>query len=357
MRIRLFIASCSLLCALQAQAAEPLPLTAQQIQNLGIRTQTLADNDQGTLRHLPGKVAVPAGQLQVLIAPVEGTLQEVLVAPGMAVKKGQVLARLVSPQALELQRAHAEASARASQARTALVRDEQLFQEGIIAAARLEATRALDREAAAQLAQTGQTLRLSGGQPGQMDPVLELKASMDGLVLEQLAQTGQRLPAATPIASIGRLEPLWIEIQAPRSAAAQAKAGDPVAMPLLGIAGKLLEVSRAVDPVSQNVMLRAQVDQGAEVLSPGQAVEVEITVGGRAGLALPAQALARHEGELLVFVQHGSGDATSFEARPVRVMSRIGETVMVEGLAVGEQVAVEGVSSLKGMLLNGTGEE
>lgn len=353
----LLLTATLLLFSLHGTAAEPLKLNNQQIRSLGIEVQTLADNSQSTLKRLPGRVEVPAGQLQVVFAPVEGTLQEVLIAPGMPVRKGQLVARLVSPQALELQRSQAEASAGDTRARAALVRDEQLFREGIIAKGRLEATRAQAAEAAARLGQSSQTLAMSGGQAGRMGPVLELKASMDGLLLEQLAQAGQRLPAAAPIARIGRLQPLWVDIQVPRSVAAQVKVGDPVGIPVLGIHGKLLAVGRTVDPASQNVMLRAQVDVGTEALSPGQAVEVDIAVSGQTGQALPASALIRHAGGLLAFVQRGSGDAVAFEARSVRVLSQVGDTVLVSGLQAGERVVVHGVSSLKAMLLNSAGNE
>lgn len=341
------------LAAFPALAAGPQQqtLSGRQLLSLGIKTQTLDAQNTAQLRHLPGKVEVPAGQLQVLVAPLEGTLQELRVAPGMPVRKGQVLALLVSPQALELQRQHAEASARSAQARNALARDEQLFKEGIIPAARLESTRASASEAGAQLSQSRQSLTLAGGKPGQLAPLLELRAGMDGILLDQLAQVGDRLPAATPIARIGQLRPLWISLQIPPAVAAQVKAGDRVSLPLLGVEGKLLAVSRSVDPMSQNTTLRAQVDQGSEQLSPGQAVEVDIQVGGQPGLALPSRALVRHEGRLLAFVQQGSGDQLHFTPRPVRIRSQLGDTVMVEGLAPGDRVAVQGVASLKAMLL------
>jgi RND family efflux transporter MFP subunit len=347
-RLGLFLALGTL--ALQAEAAGPLTLDSAQIRSLGIAVQRLSGNEQGRLSRLPGKVVVPAGQLQVLVVPVDGILQDVPVAPGMPVRKGQVVARLASPQALDLHRAYAEASARAGLARATAARDLQLHAEGIIPAARLEASRAAASQAEAGLAQAHQALLLAGGQPGRVAPFLELKASLDGVLLEQTAPAGERLAAATPIARIARLRPLWVEIQVPRGVAAQVKVGDPVALPLLGVAGKLLAVGRAVDPESQNVPLRAQVDAGAERLSPGQAVEVEISVSGQAGQAVPAQAVIHRAGQTLVFVQQGKADAPRFEARPVEVLAQVGDTVLVRGVAAGDRVVVQGVSGLKAML-------
>ncbi|MBS4018358.1 efflux RND transporter periplasmic adaptor subunit [Azonexus hydrophilus] len=344
------------LLSLEGHAAETTLLNARQLQSLGIQTRTLPPEEDVRLPGLPGRVDIPAGQLQMLVAPLEGTLQEVLIPPGEMVKKGQVVARLISPQALELQRLHVEASARAAQAGAARQRDEQLFKEGIIAQARLESSRAAAAEAGAQLAQSRQSLALAGGRPGAGGAVLELRAGLDGVLLEQLAQVGDRLPAATPIARIGRPAPLWVTLQVPAGVAARVKAGDIVRLPLLGVEGKLLAVSRSVDAASQNVTLRAQVDRGSEQLRPGQAVEVEIQVSGQPGQALPSRALARHEGQLLAFVQQGGGETVRFVAKPVKVLSQLGDTVMVAGLVPGERVAVQGVASLKAMLAGAGGE-
>lgn len=344
------------LLPLKGNAVETALLNARQLQSLGIQTQALPLGEDARLAGLPGRVDIPAGQLQILAAPLEGTLQEVLIPPGATVKKGQVVARMISPQALELQRFHAEASARAAQAGAARQRDEQLFKEGIIAQARLESSRAAAAEAGAQLAQSRQSLALAGGRPGTGGAVLELRAGLNGVLLEQLAQVGERLPAATPIARIGRPAPLWVTLQVPAGVAARVKAGDIVRLPLLGVEGKLLAVSRSVDAASQNVTLRAQVDQGSELLRSGQAVEVEIQVSGQPGQALPSHALARHEGQMLVFVQKGGGEAVRFVAKPVKVLSQLGDTVMVEGLAPGERVAIQGMASLKAMLTGEGGE-
>lgn len=344
------------LIALPAWALETAALDQRQLHALGIQTQTLPTAGSARLPSLPGRVEIPAGRLQVLAAPLDGTLTEILIAPGASVKKGQVVARLISPQALELQRFHAEASARAAQTHAARQRDEQLFKEGIIAQARLENSRAAAAEAAAQLAQSRQALTLAGARPGSGGAVLELRASLDGVLLEQLAQVGERLPAATPIARIGRPAPLWIALQAPANVAARVKAGDPVRLPLLGATGKLLAVSHSVDAKSQSVSLRAEIDQGSALLRPGQAVEVEIEVGGQPGQVLPSRALARHAGQLLAFVQQGEGDSVRFIAQPVKVLAQLGDTVLVDGLAPGTRVAVQGVSSLKAMLAGVGGE-
>jgi hypothetical protein len=74
--------------------------------------------------------------------------------PGLNVAKGQVLVRMSSPQALELQRDRIQADAQATLARQSpQSRDEQLFGEGLIAESRLQASRANAAQSAAQAAE------------------------------------------------------------------------------------------------------------------------------------------------------------------------------------------------------------
>ncbi|QLQ23898.1 MAG: efflux RND transporter periplasmic adaptor subunit [Dechloromonas sp.] len=335
-----------------AHAADPLSLHEPQIRALGIETATVGEADQQRSGVYPARVLVPNEQMRVVAAPVAGMLEMLAVAPGATVKRGQVLARLASPQALELQRDALQAGSQSALLRQSLKRDEQLFAEGLIAESRLQATRAAASQAAAQASERQQGLALAGIAPGKLGASLALTAPIDGVVLEQGGQLGQRVEAATLIYRVARLTPLWLEIQVPLGVAATLKEGMPIKLAERDISGRLIAIGRAVDPASQTVLLRAEVNQGAAALHAGQVLEVEIaTPAGTQQQRLPAAALVRHDGKTYTFVQRSSDEqGTSFAARPVRVVSQGGDSVLVEGVQAGERVAVKGVSGLKALL-------
>jgi cobalt-zinc-cadmium efflux system membrane fusion protein len=346
-----------LLVSASAYSAEPLLLQAGQIKSLGIETVLAGQPDALRAGTLPGRVLVPNEQMRVVAAPVSGMIEMLAVAPGSTVKKGQVVAHLASPQALELQRDALQSASQATLLQQSLKRDELLFTEGLIAESRLQATRAAANQASAQASERRQGLALSGVTPGKLGGPLALTAAQDGVVLEQGVQLGQRVEAATLIYRIAKLAPLWLEIQAPVDFAATLKEGMAVKITHSEVSGKLISIGRNVDTTSQTVLLRAEVSKGAETLRPGQVIEVEIAGAGSKGLALPASALIRHNGKTLVFVQTASGEpGISFEGREVRVISQSGERVVVDGVREGERVASKGVSGLKAML-TGVGKE
>ena len=344
-----------------ANAGAPLVLQAAQVQSLGIET-ALAGEAGGMRRGtLPGSVRLPNEQLRVVSAPVAGMIESLAVAPGDSVRRGQVLARLGSPQALELQREALQAQAQSGLQKQNLTRDEQLFAEGLIPESRLQATRAAAEQAAAMASERRQGLALAGLAPGKLGGPLLLVSPIDGVVLEQGARVGERVDSSALIYRIARLSPLWLEAQAPVDLAAGLREGMPVKVAGTTASGRLLAVGRAVDAASQTVLLRAAIDKDAGQLRPGQVVEVEIEGHAAADLQkpprIPAAAVVRHEGQAMVFVQEaGAGKEATFSARPVRIVSQGGDGVVVDGIAASERIAVKGVSGLKAML-DGVGKE
>jgi len=346
-----------LLAASLSATAEPLLLQAAQIKALGIETAVAGSAQSRRAGTLPGRVVVPTEQMRIVAAPVGGMVEMLAVAPGATVKRGQVVAQLASPQALELQRDALQSSSQAALLQQNLKRDETLFAEGIIAEARLQATRSAAAQAAAQASERRQGLAMAGVAPGKLGGPLALTAGIDGVVLEQHAQLGQRVEASAPIYRIAKLSPLWLEIQAPLATAGGLKPGTPVKLAGSEIGGKLIAIGRAVDSASQTVLLRAEVSLGAEQLTPGQVIEVEIVGAAGPQISLPAAALIRDQGKTLAFIQISASDkGLAFAARPVRILSQGGDSVIVDGIKNGDKVAVKGVSGLKAML-TGVGKE
>ena len=266
-----------LLIAAAAPAAEPeqpptvIPITAPQAKALGIETEALAAADAALAAGLPAQVLVPHEQLRVVAAPLAGLIVRIEVAPGNAVRKGQTLARLASPALLAAERDYLQAAHQEQLAAQAARRDEQLFTEGIIAESRHQASRSNQQQAAVALAARREELRLAGvsdaglaalHKNGRLPSELSISAPIDGIVLEQSVQPGQRVEAAAPLFKIGRLSPLWIEIQTPAAHIAQLHEGLPVRIASIGASGKVINVGRQVSADSQTVIVRARLDNG-----------------------------------------------------------------------------------------------
>ncbi len=357
------LATVALLCALAfpARAANPadfIALSPAQAKALGVETRPLAAADTGSAAGLPAKVVVPVEQMRVVAAPLAGLLTQVGAVAGQTVKKGQMLARLASPGLLQVQRDYLQARQQADLAQRSLARDEQLFKEGIIAEARLQASRASQAQAAVAARELQAELRIAGATAGggSLTPEVAVSAPLDGVVLEASAAVGSRVEAATALFTVAQLNPLWLEIQAPAALAGNLKEGAAVRIAGSEASGKLINVGRQISSGSQTVTLRARMDAGLDSLHPGQMVEATVaatpqagaTAGKSATYRIPQAAVVRQAGQAWVFVQT-AGARPGFQATPVSVAGNAGADVLVSGsaLTANAAVAVKGVSALK----------
>lgn len=342
------------LIALACTAAGPvraaeavLSLKPGQVSALGLRTQAVGAAGAPTTARYPAVVSIPAAQQRVLAAPLPALVESVNVSVGDTVRAGQVLAVLRSAQAQELQHEVHVSRTQAVLAGSALVRDEQLFREGLIPLARLEATRAQAGLATEQRDERQSVLTQAGGHAQAPGGRLTLVAPMAGVVLERHVVVGQRVDAAAPLMRIARLAPLWVEMQVPARDAAALRLGNAVRLSGHAAAGRVVAIAATVDPASQSVMVRAEVQPPLDGLRAGQAVEAQVERGAGGLVQLPAAALLQGADQSIVFVESGAG---RYRAAVVQAVSSAGTTAAVSGLPAGSKVVVQGTAALKAML-------
>lgn len=346
-----FLLSCLLLPLAAAAFADdtPVRLTPAQVQSMGIAIEPLSGFAASGGRRLPAQAVVPPRDIKVIAAPLSGLLSEVTVAYGETVRRGQLLARLHSAPLLELQREALRARDQARLAADTLERDRALFADGLIAAARLAAAEAAEREASAQWQEKRQALVLAGAaEPATaagLDGTIALRAPFDGMVLEAAAAPGSRIDAAAPLFRLGRIDGLWIEIQATATQAAGLAAGDVIVVPGCAARGRLTLVAPAMNPASQSLLLRGELPRGSRCLAPFQYTQVEV-VPARAnvGWRVPNAALTRHQGQSWVFAESAEG----FRPIAVRVLDESEKSSLIAGdLAADSRIVVRGLAALK----------
>jgi len=359
----LLITTTVLLSFISNVQAADVVMTATQQQSLGVTVTPIGKNTMLSSRRFPAEIVVPIGLERVVSAPQSGLLDQLFVAAGQEVKKGQAIAHLTSSDLLGLQRDYLQAMTQKKLAAKSLARDSELFKDGIIPQRRYLETESANEEVNASLAQRKQALRLAGmsddainkmSPSSGMNSGITLTAPIDGQVLEQMVTTGQRVDMAMPLYRIAKLHPLWLEIHAPLEGLPLVKLGMPVQVPKLQASGKLIAVIRSVNKADQTVHLRAEITQGSEKLSPGQMVEAEISLGAQAQhFSVPKTALARQGAEALVFVQTKTG----FHPLKVKVIFEEGDEAVVDAAFKGdEHIAVSGIAAIKGTWLGLGGE-
>ncbi len=344
-----------------AQAAErpaKFVVPNSQIQALGIQTAPLQSQAGSVNASFPAQVVVPPNAEQVISSPVAGMVTQLLVQQNQVVRSGAPLVRIASPELGQLQLQLLQATARATLARQAAQREQQLFDEGIIPQRRVQEAQAGLKEGEAALSQAKAVLRLSGmsaetinhiAASGQPQDSITLNATRAGIVTEIAVKPGQRVEPATALLHVAQTGILWLDIQIPVTESANWQSGTKLKIQGKDIAARLLSASSTVSVGSQTVMLRAVIEGKAGQVRPGEFVTVELpVVSAQDSWDVPLSAVAHDGSQAYLFVRTAEG----FEARPVKVMASAGQRVRVQGaVKVGEQVAVAGVVALKGAWL------
>jgi RND family efflux transporter MFP subunit len=344
-----------------ASAADIIPLSGKQQSAIGIKLTSVKEASECLSCNFPAQVRVPNDQQRVVTAFHGGVIEALMVVEGEQVKAGQEIARIRSPGLLDMQRDYLDAVTRLRLAEDSLQRDRALLKEGIIAERRFLESKARFRGEKAAVSQRRQALQLSGmdgiglrdlRKTNQLYSSLIVRAPLDGVVLEQMATTGQKVDDADPLYRIARLSPLWVEVHVPLEAARNVSVGDAIALTREELRGRVITVGRMVHDADQGVLVRAEISEGVDKLRPGQFVEVRLSsnLQGQGGVHIPSAALVRNQGKAYVFARVANG----FRAINVEILSAGHMNMMVRGdLPLDSQIAIAGTAALKAAWLSG----
>lgn len=289
---------------------------------------------------VPATVSLPPAARVAVMAPFAGAVRQLHVIEGQEVRAGQLLATVISRDALSLAANRARADARVALAEANARRMEQLAAEGVVAAARADEALAALKEAQVDRDEAARILARGGASE---DGIVRLAAPIAGRVAEVAVETGGPLDGMTAPFVIEAGERYALKMQLPERLAGAVRPGMTVLLPG-GVRGALVSLSPGLDPATRSVQALARIDPGSGLLA-GSAVEVTIldNVSG-ATVSVPASALTALRGRDVVFVQTDQG----FRPVPVQVAGRAGSLVFIrEGLTAGQSVATSGLPELK----------
>ena len=191
---------------------------------------------------------------------------------------------------------------------------------------------------------------------------LEIKAPIDGVIIERKATTGELVDKAKEIYTISDPTQLWVIAEIKERDIAAVKSGQDstftvLAYPEEKFHGKVVLVGNQVEAGSRTLEVRIAVDNADGRLKPGMFADVEIiTTILENVMLIPDGALQTEGDNQIVFV---ALDGNKFEKRVVKLgLEQTGRVQILDGVKLGEKVVTEGSFILKSEMLKGQlGEE
>ena len=349
---------------------------------LPVRVEAVAESGTGPGSGGPAVLNasgyVTARRRATISSTLTGKVVEVLVEEGMAVKAGQVLARLddstlrrlVELAEAELgasRRTAAETEVRLKEARQTLDRARALVRDGISGQAELDRAEAEVDALTARLDLTREQVTVAERQVALRRTDLDdtvIRAPFSGIALSKDAQPGEMVSPVsagggftrTGISTIVDMSSLEIEVDVNESFINRVTPGQKVeatldAYPDWRIPGHVITIVPTADRQRATVLVRIGFEQldsrilpdmGVKVAFMG-AVEPADEAAARPRLTVPRGAIRADQGQSIVFVVVED----RVERRAVRTGDARGDQVdIVSGLAAGERVVVEGPPGL-----------
>lgn len=338
--------------------ADVLPLEREDAERLGIVFAAVEAPEGRSGTRVPATVVNSPEAISSVTALYAGVLEQWLAAPGREVAAGEALARIRSPEVLEIQNAWIAAHAALDLARFEVDKDENLYEQGIIAERRLAATRREYREAEftlqaaeARLAAAGfrdpDLLALQeGGELG----VYRLRAPAAGVLTQRALVAGGYVEENSSVAGIRQPGRVWVSARLPARLAAGLAPGRRLIVEGSETGLLLRQKDLEIDAATQTVGILAEFEAEVEHL-PGRVLTLVLPPDGE-GVLVPAAAVVHSGGETVVYLRREGGvQALVLELEPA------GDAYLARtGLRPGDEVVVRGAALLKGRQLGLGGE-
>ena len=310
----------------EALEAGGVRVSANTVQNLGIRLGKVERMSMRSRLQAVGSVAFDERLLELVQARVEGYVTGLHVkTPFERVHRGQPLAEILAPQWLEAEQQYLS-----------------LLTSG---ADNSDSLREAARQRLAVLGVPDSTVRELGS-TRKPNATTTIYAPIDGVVTELSARAGSAFMAGASLFRINGLKTVWVNAQIPEAQVSATTAGSTVeahatAWPGKAFPGHVITLLPDVDPQTRTLTARVEIENEDYRLSPGMYVTLDFA-GSQAEpqLFVPTEAIiATGERKVVIFVRNDGGFAV---ANVTTGREQDGRTTILSGLKEGDSIVSSG---------------
>lgn len=335
-----------------------IQLTSQQMVEQGLKVAVASTGLVEKLTTLPGKLVVNTDQQAHISPNFSGYIEQVNVALGQSVQKGQTLAVLIVPELIDQQANLRMAQANLDLARKDYQREQQLWSQGI--SAKQDYQRAENAYRQAQITVQSSQARLNAlGASGNNNGRFLIKAPISGVISQKDIVVGENVQLADQLFVIENLKDLWLEFNLPNTSNIQLQVGQILNFKTNGsdqnYQAKVQTLNPEADLQTGRLQVRAKVTTQADVLRPNVLVNVFVTdAQAKTALRVQKKALQQVEGKPVVFViESEEKGLVHLKAQPIEVgvSSQDGQWLeVISGLTEGQKYIAQGSFLLKSEL-------
>ena len=269
----------------EAEHAEEgeLQLTTQQMVEQGIKIATVENGLVENIIQLPGKLAVNTDQQAHISPNFSGHVEQVNVALGQTVQKGQTLAVLSVPELIDQQANLRMAEANLDLARQDYQREQKLWSQGISAKQDFQRAENAYRQAQISVQSAQSRLQALGANSGQNGRFI-IRAPIAGVISQKDIVVGENVQLADQLFTIEQLKDLWLEFNLAHQYSAQLQTGQNVSFKINSsdqlYSAEVQSLTSQADVQTGRLVVRAKLKQQSAELRPNVMVNVLLADSG-----------------------------------------------------------------------------
>jgi membrane fusion protein, heavy metal efflux system len=292
--------------------------------------------------NLTGKVSFNEESVVKVFPLVSGIAQDVKVALGDYVQKGQTLAMIRSSEMAGYSTDLITAEENLKVARKTLEQADDMYKSGLASAKDLLMAQSGYEQAKASLLKAHRVLQVNGGSTS---GTLDVKAPISGFIVEKVLNNNMaiRPDNTSNLFTISDLKSVWVLANVYESNIPYIKLGDSVVVTTLSYPdrkfyGKVDKILNVLDPTNKVMKVRIVLNNPDYILKPEMFANVTVLAKGNGTkmLSVPSSALIFDNSQYYVLVYKSPSDIS---IRPVMVANASGERTYINGgLQEGEKV-------------------
>ncbi|NOT74700.1 MAG: efflux RND transporter periplasmic adaptor subunit [Cyclobacteriaceae bacterium] len=295
-----------------------------------------------------GEVSFDENNVVRVYPIVSGSVSKVNVSLGDYIKKGEILATILSTDISTYQRDYNIAKANFEVAESNLARSTELFKSGMLSAKEYAEVQKDFSNDQSEFNEKKQILELYGGSSKELDAMFRVVAPRSGYIVERNINEGTQIRTdnAMNIFTISDLETIWVWANVHESDMAKVSEGDlvtvkTIAYPDKEFKGSIKKIGTMLDPQSRVIRVRTELVNKDGLLKPEMFANVIITPKNLVRvLAVPQTSIVLENNNYFVMkeVEHNT-----FEKVKVLVGKNYNQSTEIKGgIKEGDRIIAEG---------------
>jgi len=297
----------------EGEAKSSVTIAPVQFASIEGKLGMVEQKDLSTALKATGFLKVPPQNMADITASMGGTVREVLVQEGDAVRKGQPLVTITDAAIIDLQRDYIDAKARLVYAKAELDRQQELSDANVSARKTLQQATAEHASLQATVNGNAQLLRMINIDPTSLSgenlrATASIVSPIDGTVAHIAVNVGSRVTGDAALMRVVNNGKLHVDVFLYEQDIAKVKVGQTIDLTLTNLPGKtytakVFAIGSAFESETKTIPVHAEITGEREGLIDGMGVTARIDVGQAKVTAVLTDAIVNYGGMDYVFIR------------------------------------------------------